>query len=77
MGNYLSEDYAHLLMEGDFRSSKFGLVAFGGIGCQFGDDISGNDINVWSIPFRQWGRDFLHGEGGGSVLIRWNRQGEK
>ena len=52
MGNYLSEDYTHLLMEGRFPvTRKFGLVAFGGIGCQFVADISGNDIECSEHTF--------------------------
>ena len=46
MGNYLSQHFTHLLVDGRFPlSRKLGLVAFGGVGCQFGDDITGRDID--------------------------------
>ena len=52
MGNYLSEDYAHLLLEGRVPiTRKFGIVAFGGVGCQFGDDIAGQRINCSDHTF--------------------------
>ena len=72
MGNYLSEDYAHLLMEGRFPiTRKFGLVAFGGIGCQFGDDISGNDIECSEHTFPSVGAGISYMvKEEASVLIR-------
>ncbi|MAI93539.1 MAG: hypothetical protein CME45_00835 [Halieaceae bacterium] len=46
MGNYLSQHFTHFLVDGRFPlSGKLGLVAFGGVGCQFGDDITGRDID--------------------------------
>ena len=52
IGNYLSEDYTDLLMEGRFLiTRKFGLVAFGGIDCQFGANISSNDIECSEHTF--------------------------
>ena len=72
MGNYLSEDYAHLLMEGRFPiSRKFGLVAFGGIGCQFGDDIAGQDMECSEHTFPSVGAGISYMlKEEASVLIR-------
>ena len=72
IGNYLSEDYAHLLIEGRFPiTRKFGLVAFGGIACQFGDDISGNDINCSEHTFPSVGAGISYMvKEEASVLIR-------
>ena len=72
MGNYLSEDYAHLLMEGRFPiSRKFGLVAFGGIGCQFGDDIAGQDMECSKHTFPSVGAGISYMlKEEASVLIR-------
>jgi len=72
MGNYLSEDYAHLLMEGRFPiTRKFGLVAFGGIGCQFGDDIAGHDIECLEHTFPSVGAGISYMvKEEASVLIR-------
>ena len=72
MGNYLSEDYAHLLLEGRLPiSRKFGIVAFGGIGCQFGTDIAGTDINCAdnTYPSAGVGLSYLLDEAA-SILIR-------
>jgi len=45
-GNYLSQHYSHLLIDGRFPiTKKFGLVAFGGVGCQFGVDILNRDVS--------------------------------
>ena len=45
-GNYLSQHYSHLLVDGRFPiTKKFGLVAFGGVGCQFGVDILNRDVS--------------------------------
>ena len=45
-GNYLSQHYSHLLIDGRFPiTQKFGLVAFGGVGCQFGVDILNRDVS--------------------------------
>lgn len=72
MGNYLSEDYAHLLLEGRLPiSRRFGIVAFGGIGCQFGTDIAGTDINCAdnTYPSAGLGLSYLLDEAA-SILIR-------
>ncbi len=72
MGNYLSEDYAHLLMEGRLPiTRKFGVVAFGGIGCQFGTDIAGKNINCAgnTYPSVGFGLTYLLDEAA-SILIR-------
>ena len=46
MGNYLSRHYSHILVDGRFPlTRRLGLVAFGGEGCQFGDDIAGSSID--------------------------------
>jgi len=72
MGNYLSQHYSHLLLDGRFPlSRKWGLVAFGGIGCQFGEDIAGRDISCSdnTYPSIGMGVSYLLDEAA-SILIR-------
>lgn len=52
MGNYLSRHYSHILLDGRFPlTDKLGVVAFGGVGCQFGEDINGSDIGCGDHTF--------------------------
>jgi len=45
-GNYLSQHYSHVMVDGRFPiTQKFGLVAFAGVGCQFGVDILNQDLS--------------------------------
>ena len=72
MGNYLSQHYSHLLLDGRLPLSKrFGLVAFGGVGCQYGEDIAGRDIDCSdnAYPSIGLGMSYLLQEEA-SVLIR-------
>lgn len=72
LGNYLSRHYSHLLVDGRFPlSRKLGLVAFGGIGCQFGEDLAGKDIDCLdnTYPSIGMGISYLLNEAA-SVLIR-------
>ena len=72
VGNYLSQHYSHLLLDGRFPlSRKWGLVAFGGIGCQFGEDIAGRDISCSdnTYPSIGMGVSYLLDEAA-SILIR-------
>jgi hypothetical protein len=55
-GNYLSQHYSHLLIDGRFPiTQKFGLVAFGGVGCQFGVDILNRDVSCDDALFPAFG----------------------
>ena len=55
-GNYLSQHYSHLLIDGRFPiTKKFGLVAFGGVGCQFGVDILNRDVSCDDALFPAFG----------------------
>jgi len=72
VGNYLSQHYSHLLLDGRLPlSRKWGLVAFGGIGCQFGEDIAGRDISCSdnTYPSIGMGVSYLLDEAA-SILIR-------
>ena len=52
MGNYLSRHYSHVLVDARIPlTAKFGLVAFGGVGCQFGEDIAGEDLDCGDATF--------------------------
>jgi hypothetical protein len=52
MGNYLSRHYSHLLVDARIPlAGKLGLVAFGGVGCQFGEDITGRDLSCGDATF--------------------------
>jgi len=52
MGNYLSQHYSHLLLDARIPlAGKLGLVAFGGVGCQFGEDITGRDLSCGDATF--------------------------
>ena len=45
-GNYLSQHYSHIMIDARFPlTRRLGLVAFGGVGCQFGDDIGGRSLS--------------------------------
>ena len=72
MGNYLSRHYSHILVDGRFPlTRRLGLVAFGGVGCQFGDDIVGSSIDCGDnvYPSVGIGLSYLVKEEA-SVLIR-------
>ena len=72
VGNYLSQHYTHFLLDGRLPlSRKWGLVAFSGIGCQFGEDISGKDISCSdnAYPSIGMGVSYLLDEAA-SILIR-------
>ena len=46
MGNYLAQHYSHLLIESRLPlTRRLGLVAFGGVGCQYGKDIAGQSLS--------------------------------
>ena len=52
MGNYLSRHYSHILLDARIPlAGKLGLVAFGGVGCQFGEDITGRDLSCSNATF--------------------------
>ena len=52
VGNYLSRHYSHVLMDARIPlTAKLGLVAFGGVGCQFGEDIAGRDLDCGEATF--------------------------
>ena len=52
MGNYLSQHYSHVLLDARIPlAGKLGLVAFGGVGCQFGEDIAGRDLSCGDATF--------------------------
>ena len=52
MGNYLSRHYSHVLVDARIPlAGKLGLVAFGGIGCQFGEDVAGRDLSCGDATF--------------------------
>ena len=52
MGNYLSRHYSHVLVDARIPlTAKLGLVAFGGVGCQFGEDITGEDLDCGDATF--------------------------
>jgi len=56
MGNYLSRHYSHILLEGRIPlTGKLGLVAFGGVGCQFGEDIAGKDLSCGDATYPSLG----------------------
>lgn len=51
-GNYLSQHYSHVLLDARIPlAGKLGLVAFGGVGCQFGEDIAGRDLSCGDATF--------------------------
>ena len=53
-----------MLVEGRVPiTRKLGIVAFGGVGCQFGDDIAGQKINCYDHT-PSVGAGFLHAQGG-------------
>ena len=72
MGNYLSRHYSHVLVDARIPlTAKLGLVAFGGVGCQFGEDIAGEDLDCGDATFPSIGAGvsyMLKAEA--SVLIR-------
>ena len=46
MGNYLAQHYSHLIIESRLPlTRRLGLVAFGGVGCEFGKDIAGQSLS--------------------------------
>jgi hypothetical protein len=52
MGNYLSRHYSHVLVDARIPlKGRLGLVAFGGVGCQFGEDIAGRDLSCGDATF--------------------------
>ena len=52
MGNYISRHYSHVLLDARIPlTGKLGLVAFGGVGCQFGEDITGRDLSCGDATF--------------------------
>ena len=52
MGNYLSRHYSHVLLDARIPlARKLGLVAFAGVGCQFGEDIAGRDLSCSDETF--------------------------
>ena len=52
MGNYLSRHYSHVLLDARIPlARKLGLVAFAGVGCQFGEDIAGRDLSCSDATF--------------------------
>ena len=52
MGNYLSRHYSHVLVDARIPlGRKLGLVAFGGVGCQFGEDLAGRDLSCNDATF--------------------------
>ena len=54
MGNYLSRHYSHILVDGRFPLIRqLGLVTFGGVGCQFGDEIAGSASIVTIMSTRR------------------------
>ncbi|MGI9313635.1 MAG: hypothetical protein ACR2PN_02940 [Luminiphilus sp.] len=56
MGNYLSRHYSHVLLEGRFPlTGKLGLIAFGGVGCQFGEDITGKSLSCSDATYPSLG----------------------
>ena len=56
MGNYLSRHYSHVLLEGRFPlTGKLGLIAFGGVGCQFGEDIAGKSLSCSDATYPSLG----------------------
>ncbi len=72
MGNYLSRHYSHVLLDARIPlARKLGLVAFGGVGCQFGEDIAGRDLSCSdeTFPSIGVGVSYMLKEEG-SVLIR-------
>ena len=71
-GNYLSQHYSHLLVDGRFPiTKKFGLVAFGGVGCQFGVDILNRDVSCDDALFPAIGAGLAYMlKEEASVLIR-------
>ena len=51
-GNYLSRHYSHVLVDARIPlKGRLGLVAFGGVGCQFGEDIAGRDLSCGDATF--------------------------
>ena len=56
MGNYLSRHYSHVLLEGRFPlTGKLGLIAFGGVGCQFGEEITGKSLSCSDATYPSLG----------------------
>ena len=56
MGNYLSRHYSHVLVESRFPlTRKLGLIAFGGVGCQFGEDFAGKDLSCGDATYPSLG----------------------
>ena len=52
LGNYLSRHYSHVLLDARIPlARKLGLVAFAGVGCQFGEDIAGRDLSCSDATF--------------------------
>jgi hypothetical protein len=72
MGNYLSRHYSHLLLDARIPLvGKLGLVAFGGVGCQFGEDITGRDLSCGDATFPSIGMGVSYMlKEDASVLIR-------
>ena len=71
-GNYLSQHYSHVMVDARFPlTRRLGLVAFGGVGCQFGDDIGGRSLSCEdeTYPSIGVGLSFMLKEEA-SVLIR-------
>ncbi len=56
VGNYLSRHYSHVLLEGRFPlTRRLGLIAFGGVGCQFGEDLVGRDLSCSDATYPSLG----------------------
>jgi hypothetical protein len=72
MGNYLSRHYSHVLVDARIPlKGKIGLVAFGGVGCQFGEDIAGRDLSCGDATFPSVGVGLSYMlKAEASVLIR-------
>ena len=72
MGNYLSRHYSHVLMDARIPlKGKLGLVAFGGVGCQFGEDIAGKELSCGDATFPSVGIGMSYMlKAEASVLIR-------
>ena len=63
--------YSHILVDGRFPlTRRLGLVAFGGIGCQFGDDIAGSSIDCDDNVYPSVGIGLYLVKEEASVLIR-------
>ena len=72
MGNYLSRHYSHVLVDARIPlKGKLGLVAFGGVGCQFGEDIAGKELSCGDATFPSVGIGMSYMlKAEASVLIR-------